>query len=313
MPGAEDRNPTTEVPLLPVFDLKLEPEDWEAVATTLRSGWLTMGPRTLELESTLASRLGTRHVVALSSCTRALHLACLAARVGAGDEVIVPSLTFVATANAAVYCGATPVFAEITSLRRPTIDPDDAASRITPRTRAMIVVHYAGYAAQIDRLRDICAQHDIALIEDVAHAPCATFAGQHLGTFGLAGAFSLFSNKVLSVGEGGFLTTNDDRVAAEVRARRSHCMTSGTWERHTGSIETYDVTGLGYNYRIDEPRAALALARLRRLDADLTRRRALTHRYRELLSGLEGIIVPFDDHEVDRSSGYIMAIMLEEP
>jgi dTDP-4-amino-4,6-dideoxygalactose transaminase len=303
---------TTETfPELPLFDLQLDKQDLYAVAQTLRSGWLTMGPRTEAFEEAFAAHLGTRHAIAVSSCTAALHLAYLAAGVGPGDEVIVPSFTFVATAAAVVYCGATPVFAEIASRAHPSLDPEDVARRITPRTKAVCVVHYAGYAAPADRLRELCDAHGIALIEDVAHAPSASLAGRALGSWGLAGAFSFFSNKVLSVGEGGLLCTDSDAVAEFARSRRSHAMTSGTWERHRRQTDTYDVVGLGYNYRIDEPRAALLLSRLERLHDDVARRRELTLRYRALLADVEGLIVPFEDADVPDSSCYVMPIMLE--
>ncbi len=183
--------------------------------------------------------------------------------------------------------------------------------RITPRTKAVCVVHYAGYPAAADRLRELCDAHGLALIEDVAHAPSATLGGRALGTWGLAGAFSFFSNKVLSVGEGGLVCTDDDEVAAFVRSRRSHAMTSGTWDRHRGRTDTYDVVGLGYNYRLDEPRAALLLSRLERLEADIARRRELALRYRALLAQIEGIIVPFEDADVPSSSCYVLPVMLE--
>jgi dTDP-4-amino-4,6-dideoxygalactose transaminase len=299
-------------PQLPLFDLRLDPQDLEAVAQTLRSGWLTLGPRTAEFEQAFAEHLGARHAIAVSSCTAALHLSYLAAGVGPGDEVIVPAFTFAATANAVIYCGATPVFAEIASREQPMLDPEDVAAKITPRTKAVCVVHYAGYAAAVDRLKEICDAHQIALIEDVAHAPSASHEGRKLGTWGLAGAFSFFSNKVLSVGEGGLVCTDDDEVAALVRSLRSQAMTSGTWDRHSGRTDTYDVVALGYNYRLDEPRSALLLSRLQRLEAEIERRRELTCRYRQLLRQVPGIIVPFEDSQVPESCCYVIPIMLEQ-
>jgi dTDP-4-amino-4,6-dideoxygalactose transaminase len=302
---------TETFPELPLFDLRLREQDLQAVAEVLRSGWLTMGPRTADFEEAFAAQLGARHAVAVSSCTAALHLAYLGAGVGPDDEVIVPAFTFAATANAVLYCGATPVFAEIVSRERPYLDVEDVERRITPRTKAVCVVHYAGYPAAVDRLLECCDAHGVALIEDVAHAPSATLAGRKLGTWGLAGAFSFFSNKILSVGEGGLLCTDDDDIAALARSRRSHAMTSGTWDRHRGRTDTYDVVQLGYNYRLDEPRAALLLSRLEGLEADIARRRELTLRYRELLAQVPGVIVPFEDADVPGSSCYVLPVMLE--
>jgi dTDP-4-amino-4,6-dideoxygalactose transaminase len=303
---------TETFPELPLFDLQLQPQDLEAVAETLRSGWLTMGPRTAAFEELFASHLGARHAIAVSSCTAALHLAYLAAKVGPGDEVIVPSFTFAATAAAVIYCGAKPVFAEIVSRKNPSIDPEDVERLITPRTKAVCAVHFAGYPAAVDRLKQLCDERGIALIEDVAHAPSASLHSRKLGTWGLAGAFSFFSNKVLSVGEGGLLCTDDDDVAAFVRSSRSHAMTSGTWDRHSGRTDTYDVTGLGFNYRLDEPRSALLLSRMGRLEQEIERRRELTLRYRSLLAGVDGITIPFEDSDVPTSSCYVMPIMIDE-
>jgi len=301
--------------LIPLFDVRLSDDEIEAVASTLRSGWLTMGPQTEAFEQAFADHLGCRHAIATSSCTAALHLAYLAAGVEPGDEVIVPAITFVASAAAVRYCGATPVFAEVCGQHDLNLDPEDVEARITPQTKAICAVHYAGYAAQVERLHEICEQHGLALIEDAAHAPSATPPGgqRKLGTYGLAGCFSFFSNKVLSCGEGGLLATDDDAVAAQTRRLRSHALTSTTWDRHRGHSADYDVVGLGYNYRIDEPRAALLAARLGGLAADIARRRELVHRYRDVLRDAPGLTVPFEDHEVDHSSCYVMPVVLEEP
>jgi dTDP-4-amino-4,6-dideoxygalactose transaminase len=300
---------------IPVFDVRLEEAHVEAVAETLRSGWLTMGPRIKEFEAEFAEHLVTKHAIAVSSCTAALHLAYLAAGVGPGDEVIVPGITFVASAAAVRYCGATPVLAEIVGQGDLGLDPDDVEARITPRTKAVCAVHYGGYAAPLERLEEVCERHGLALIEDAAHSPEATLPGaeRKLGTYGLAGTFSFFSNKILSCGEGGLLATDDDGVAELASSRRSHAMTSGTWDRHRGHAMSYDVVEVGYNYRLDEPRAALLSARLPGLAADIEERRRLTARYRELLAGVDGIVVPYTDEQVAASSCYVMPVMVEDP
>lgn len=298
--------------MIPLFDLRLEPEDLEAVAQTLRSGWLTMGPRTESFEREFAARIGSRHAVAVSSCTAALHLAYLAAGVGPGDEVIVPSCTMAATAAAVLYAGATPVFADIVGVEQPVIDPESVAALIGPRTKAVVAMHFAGYAAPLRELQSLCHEHGLVLLEDAAHSPLSRLDGRCLGTWGLAGAFSFFSNKVLSAGEGGLLATDDDEVAEHARLRRSHAMTSGSWDRHQGVTLHYDVTELGFNYRLDEPRAALLSSRLRRLDDEIERRRRLTRRYRSLLSDTAGLIVPFSDDQVASSCCYVMPVMVED-
>lgn len=300
-------------PGIPLFDLRLAPEDLEAVADSLRSGQLTQGPRTEAFEAAFAEHLGCRHAVAVSSCTAALHLAYLAAGVGPGDEVIVPSMTFAATANAVIYCGATPVFADLRGTHDLSIDPADVESRITERTKAVCAVHFAGYAAPVDALRELCDARGIALVEDVAHAPSATLHGRKLGTWGQSGAFSFFSNKILSVGEGGLLSTDDDRVAALARRLRSEGATRPTWTRSAPSDGPYDVDALGFDYRLDEPRSALLTSRLARLEADIARRRELTLEYRSKLAALDGVILPYTEEEVATSSCYVMPILLEDP
>ncbi len=299
--------------LIPVFDVRISADDLVAVEETLRSGWLTMGPRTREFEVAFAGAIGTRHGVAVSSCTAALHLAYLAIGVGPGDEVIVPSFTMVATAAAVIHAGGTPVFADIISPGRPTLDPEHVESLITERTKAVVAMHFGGYAAAVERLADVCRAHDVMLLEDAAHAPLATAGGRCLGSWGVAGAFSFFSNKVLAGGEGGLLATDDDEIAAFARLRRSHAMTLGSWDRYRGALGTYDVPALGFNYRLDEPRATLLLSRLRRLGPDIEQRRAITARYRELLGGVPGLTVPFADDDVATSSCYVMSIMVDDP
>ncbi|MGH2896354.1 MAG: DegT/DnrJ/EryC1/StrS family aminotransferase, partial [Solirubrobacteraceae bacterium] len=245
---------------VPLADVIVTDEDIGVVSEVYRSGWLSLGPRTEELEARLAEYVGARHAIAVSSGTAALHLMCLAAGLGPGDEVIVPSMTFVATANAVAYTGARPVFADIVSLTEPWLSVEAARAAITDRTRAVLSMSYGGHPGQIAELARLCAERGLTLLEDAAHGLGSRLGVRHVGTFGAAGAFSFFSNKNLAVGEGGAVVTDDAEIDRLVRLFRSHGMTSLSWDRHRGHATAYDVVALGFNYRIDEPRAALAAA-----------------------------------------------------
>jgi dTDP-4-amino-4,6-dideoxygalactose transaminase len=274
---------------VPLADVALSDDDLTAVVDVYRSGWLTMGPRTARFEQAFSEFTGAAHVVALSSGTAALHLACIAAGLGPGDEVIVPSLTFVATVNAILYTGATPVFADIAGLTEPWLSADAAEAAITPRTKAIMSMAYGGHPGELAGLARLADERGLALLEDAAHAAGARVGGRHVGTFGLVGAFSFFANKNLAVGEGGAVVTDDEALANHMRLLRSHGMTAATWDRHRGHASTYDVVALGFNYRFDEPRAALAERRLARLDAENRLRHALDARYRKRLGDVPGV------------------------
>ena len=299
---------------VPLTDVKVSEEDVAAVLDCLQSGWLTMGPRTADFEQAFAAYAGTRHAVAVSSGTAALHLAAIAAGLGPGDEMIVPGLTFVASASAARFVAAEPVLCDIVGPQDLNLDPADVEARITPRTRAVMAVHFCGYPADLTSLSELCQAHGLTLIEDCAQAVGATVngGGTPVGSVGAMGCFSLFSKKQLCVGEGGVVTTDDDELAARVRSLRSHAMTSVTWDRHRGHADTYDIVDIGFNYRIDEPRAALARNRLDRLDEDLARRRASVRVYRERLAGLPDIEVPWSDEQVDRSTHFAFPVLLPD-
>jgi len=298
---------------VPLTEILVSDEDVEAVLDCLRSGWLTMGPRVQAFERSFAEYLGVEHAVAVSSCTAALHLAALAAGVSAGDEVIVPNLTFVASVAAVRYCGATPVLCESLGPCDLNLDPDDVRARITAQTRAVVAVHFMGYAAEVEVLRELCDEHNLRLIEDAAQAIGArTASGRLVGTVGDIGCFSFFSKKQLCVGEGGMVVTSDADVAAKVRLLRSHGMTSVTWDRHQGYAETYDVVDIGFNFRMDEPRAALGLSRLARLDEDIARRRDRVRRYRAGLRGHPAIELPWSDDEVTRSSHFAFPVLVAD-
>jgi dTDP-4-amino-4,6-dideoxygalactose transaminase len=279
---------------IPLSDIDMGAEEIRAVTSVLESRWLTLGAITHDFEQQFAAMTGSRHAVAVTNATAALHLACVVANLGPGDEVIVPSLTFVATANAIRYVGATPVFADVTGLDNLNISPESILENLSPRTRAIIVVHYAGYACAMQDIMRIAKDHGLIVIEDAAHAAGSDLDGIGLGAWGQTGCFSFFSNKNMTTGEGGMITTQDDAIADRLRILRSHGMTSMTWDRHKGHAWSYDVTELGYNYRIDEIRAALGLVQLGKLKKNNLRRQVLTGLYRETLAELApNVSMPF--------------------
>jgi dTDP-4-amino-4,6-dideoxygalactose transaminase len=299
---------------IPLTDLVLSEEDIAAVLECLEGGWLTMGPRTDRFERAFAEFCDMPHAVAVSSGTASLHLALLAAGIGPGDEVLVPAFTFVAGAAAIRYCGATPVFVDSIGPSDLNLDPADAAQLITPRTRAILATHWMGYACDVEPLERLCAEHGLLLIEDCAQSITARAAdGRLTGSIGAAGCFSFFSKKQLSVGEGGMVVTHDEALAASVRSLRSHAMTSVTWDRHLGYAESYDVVDVGFNFRIDEPRAALGLSRLPRVPGDVERRRELVRSYRDRLQWFDGVQVPWDDDDVERSAHFGFPIVVATP
>jgi dTDP-4-amino-4,6-dideoxygalactose transaminase len=274
---------------VPLADVVVPEEDIAIVADVYRSGWLSMGPQTAALEREFAAYVGARHALAVANGTAGLHLICAAAGLGPRDEVVVPSMTFVATVNAIAYTGATPVFADVVSVTEPWLDPHAVDAALTERTKAVMTMAYGGHPGRTVALAALARERGLMLLEDAAHAAGSRVGGRHLGTFGRAGAFSFFSNKNLAVGEGGMVVTDDDASAAQMRLLRSHGMTTLTWDRHRGHASGYDVVELGFNYRIDEPRAALARRRLARLDADNARRAQLDARYRDLLADIDGL------------------------
>lgn len=298
---------------LPLTDVIVPEEDVQAVLDVYRSGWLTMGPRTQAFEAAFAELVGAEHAIAVSSGTAALHLGLLCAGIGPGDEVLLPAMTFVAAAAAIRACGGVPVLCDSSSLTDHNLDPADAAARITPRTKAILATHWWGYPCDTPALEALCAEHGLLLLEDAAQAVMADLGdGRRAGTAGVAGCFSLFSKKQLCVGEGGMVVTGDEELATRVRSLRSHAMTSVTWDRHRGHAESYDILDVGFNYRIDEPRAALGLARLPRLVADLEKRRAMVRAYRTALAGLDGVLVPWSDEEVERSTHFVFGVLLDD-
>lgn len=284
---------------VPLSDIDLGEPEIQAVEAVLRSRWLSMGAITASFELTCAEYLHSPYAFAVANGTAALHLACLALELGPGDEVILPSLTFVASANAVLYTGATPVFADIHSLSDLTISPAQVESLVTPRTRAIMVMHYGGYLCAMSAIQEIAARHHLAIIEDAAHAPGAALDGHKAGTLSDIGCFSFFANKNLVTGEGGLLVTTRHELADKIRRLRSHGMTSLTWDRHRGHASSYDVTTLGYNYRMDEIHSALGIVQLEKLDANNQRRAQITRRYRQAWSKHPYLSLPFSEARGD--------------
>ena len=296
---------------IPLADVEMGEAERQAADRVLRSGWLSMAGETEAFEHSLADRFGVRHAFAVSNATAALHLALAALGIKAGDQVAVPSLTFVASANAILYTGAEPVFVDIEGPDDLTISPSDLERRLTPRTRAVIVMHYAGYVCDMPAIIQVARRRGLGVVEDAAHALGAQREGRNAGAFGDSACFSFFANKNLTTGEGGAIVTDRDDLAERVRLMRSHGMTTLTWDRWKGHAHSYDVVELGYNYRFDELRAAIGHAQLGRLDETNERRRQIVERYRRRLGDVPGVRVPFARHP-GTSAHYIFPVLLPD-
>ncbi|MEV4211216.1 DegT/DnrJ/EryC1/StrS family aminotransferase [Micromonospora sp. NPDC049662] len=296
-------------------DTTVGAEEIAAVTDVLTGRWLSTGPVTRAFEREFADTLGVVDAVAVNSGTAALHLALITLGVGPGDEVIMPALTFVASAAMTVAVGATPVFADVRSAHDLTIDPADVARRITGRTRAVVAMHYGGYPADVDRLVALAAKHGVALIEDAAHAPAVRYRSDQvgtgaLGTFGDVGCFSFHPAKNLTTGEGGMVVARDQQLLAECRDLRSHCMTAPTWDRDRGLATGYDVTGVGFNYRPSEIASAIGRVQLRRLAADRATRARLVAEYRTHLGSMPDLVLPFTGRDDLDTAHHLFVIML---
>jgi dTDP-4-amino-4,6-dideoxygalactose transaminase len=280
-------------------------EEKSALSQVIDEGWITMGSRVRSFEREFARVHGASDAVAVSSCTAALHLILEALGIGPGDEVLVPSLTFVATANCVLYVGASPVFVDIESLSCPLMSIADAEAKCTSRTKAVILVHFAGNLAERTVWRDFAARRGLLLIEDAAHAIGIDGVGQ----YGDAAAFSFYGNKNMTTAEGGMVPAPDPDVLKRVRMMRGHGMTSATFQRHRTGRPHYDVTMLGYNYRMDDLRAAVGLVQLEHLPIWNARRRTIAGEYEEALErALSGIVAPTLGNV--RTAHHIMPVLL---
>jgi dTDP-4-amino-4,6-dideoxygalactose transaminase len=297
---------------VPLSDILVDEEIEGAALDAVRSGWWSMGARVQEFEDTFARSCDAKAALAVSSGTAALHLALLAVGCGPGDEVVLPSLNFVAAANTIFHAGARPVFCDIRGKRDLNANIEDLEAAITPATSVLLVLHYAGHPCDMDAVLEVAERHKLAVIEDAAHALGARWNGRSCGTFGDVGCFSFFANKNLPTGEGGMVITNDDALAERIRLLRSHGMTTLTWDRERGHAHSYDVVEHGFNYRLDEIRAAIGLVQLRRLAEHNAARARIVAYYREALDGVAGIELPFAPDERAEAAHHLAVIVLPD-
>jgi dTDP-4-amino-4,6-dideoxygalactose transaminase len=285
-------------------------EEVEEVVATMRSGWLGTGPRVAQFEDAFREYRRAPHALALNSCTAALHVALLAAGIGPGDEVVTTPLTFAATANAIVHCGATPVFADVDPVTM-NLDPDAAAAAVTERTRALLPVHFAGRPCEIERFVGLAGAHDLRLVEDCAHAVEASSGGRAVGTFGDAGCFSFYVTKNMVTGEGGMLLTRHAELADRAKILSLHGMTRDAWRRFSDAgYRHYEVVAPGFKYNMMDLQAAIGLHQLARVESLLPRREAVWKRYDEAFADLP-LQLPAAPAAGTRHARHLYTVVLE--
>jgi dTDP-4-amino-4,6-dideoxygalactose transaminase len=295
---------------IPLFDLNYGEEEISAVAEAIHDNWISMGPRCEAFEAEFAALLGAPYALTVDNCTNALFLALRTLGIGSGDEVLVPSLTFVATTNSIRYVNAVPVFCDVTSSSDLCISPSEIEKKITAKTKAIMVMHYGGFPCDMDRIMAVAKMHGLKVIEDACHGPLSEYKGQKLGTIGDIGCFSFFSNKNISTGEGGMMIFREKASYDMAKLLRSHGMTSTSYQRAGGHSTQYDVVELGYNFRMDDIRAALGRVQLRKLQRDLEKRALVRRWYETLLAEVSDVILPFAGHK-GFVSNYILAVSLK--
>jgi dTDP-4-amino-4,6-dideoxygalactose transaminase len=287
----------------------LEPEIEEVLAT-LRSCWIGTGPKVAAFEKEFRDYIGAGQAVAVSSCTAALHLSMLAIGLNPGDEVIVPSMTFVATANAVIHARGQPVLADV-DRRTLCLDPADVERRITPRTRAIIPVHFAGRPCAMDALDELAKRHGLKVIEDCAHAIETLYHGRHAGTLGDLGAFSFYVTKNVVTGEGGMVTTYDAQWAARIKTLALHGLSADAWKRFSDEgFKHYEVTEPGFKYNLTDIQASLGLHQLRRVKENLTRRRDIWAHYDDAFAELPVFLPPPEERDT-RHARHLYTLLLD--
>ena len=292
--------------------------EYQAVKETLDSGWITISQRTYDFEAAFSEFLGFGSLcLAVSSCTAALHMALLVLGIKNGDEVITPSLTFIADQNVTQMTGAVNVLADITSMEDWSIDPAEIEARITPKTKAVMIVHYAGFACDMERITEICRRHNLLLIEDCAHSPGADYSvsseqGRPLGIFGDIAAFSFFGNKNIAAGEGGMVVTRNAELHAGLKGLRSHGMSVPSFDRFKGRANSYDVESPGLNYRIHEISSAIGLVQLQKLSCANDKRKVLVEHYYNRLDEAPSVAIPFRNFSRGKPNYHIMPVLLSE-
>jgi perosamine synthetase len=294
---------------IPYGRQEIDEEDIAAVVEVLRSDWLTTGPAVERFEQAFASLVGAKHAVAVTNGTAALHVAMLAAGIGPGDEVIVPTMTFAASANAARYVGADVVFCDVRADTL-SIDVEHAAALVTPRTKAIVVVDYAGIPCDLDEVMGLAAKHDLVVVEDACHAVGATYRGRPVGSIAHLSTFSFHPVKHLTTGEGGMVTTADPKLDRRLRRLRNHGIDTDFRQRESAGTWEYDAVELGFNFRLSDINAALGASQVRKVPPWVERRRELADRYRELLADLP--LTMLDEPEHVRASWHLFPIMLTD-
>jgi perosamine synthetase len=299
---------------IPITKPMFGEQEERAVVEVLRSGWVVQGPKVTAFERLVADYVSVPEAVATSSCTTALHLALVLLGIGPGDEVIIPSFTFIATANVVCYTGATPVFVDIDP-QSYNLNPDDIEAAITPRTKAIMPVHQIGLAADMDRINAVAHRHGLAVIEDAAPALGATYKGKRVGGLGNVTCLSFHPRKVITAGEGGMILTHDQALANRARILRTHGMSLSDLQRHHAtSVAIEEYHDLGYNYRMSDLHAAVGIEQMNKLDFMLMRRKQIAARYHEAFADLDCVQLPFSSYDQPHSyQSYIIQFRPQAP